>query len=156
MAQRIPNPNHDFFLLNLSLGLILCQTSSEAGLCNHACSFTIIFRADLFLIDWGPLGPSPALSQSGQPAWQPSKDHACPEVPLPASPDWRHRPGLRRPLFCHSGLFFLGLGWLSRNYWMLCRVEAPSCTVYIGNGVHPSGRAEGVGRVTHKSVLSAS
>lgn len=39
---------------------------------------------------------------------------------------------------------------------MLCRVEALSCMVYIGNGVHYSGVAEGVERVTHKSMRSAS
>lgn len=51
----------------------------------HVC----VLQIDLFLIDWGLLGPSLALSCSGRPAWQPSKDDACPEVLSPASPDWR-------------------------------------------------------------------
>lgn len=108
-------------------------------LCNCAFSFIIIFRADLFLIDWGLLGPSLALSCSGQSTWQPSKDHACRRccrLPLLTG---GYRLGLRLPLFFHSGLLFLGLGWLSKSYWMLCRVGALSCTVYVGNCVHCSG-----------------
>lgn len=139
VAQRIPNSDLGFFNLNISLGLIVCQTGSVARLCNCAFSFIIIFRADLFLIDWGLLGPSLALSCSGQSTWQPSKDHACRRccrLPLLTG---GYRLGLRLPLFFHSGLLFLGLGWLSKSYWMLCRVGALSCTVYVGNCVHCSG-----------------
>ena len=93
----------DFLPLTLPLGLVVCHTSSEARLCKCALCFFIIFTADLFLIDWDLLGPSFALSCSGQPTWQPSEDQACPEVLWPASPD---RPGLRLPLFFHSGLLF--------------------------------------------------
>lgn len=50
-----------------------------------------------------------------------------------------YRPGLGPPLFFHSRLFFLGPGWLSRSYWMLCRVGALNCRVYVGNCVHCSG-----------------
>lgn len=152
LAQRIPNPNHEFFLRNLSLGLILCQTSSEARLCNHACSFIIIFRADLFLIDWAlPCSVTQDSQLGSPPKTRLAQRCLCP--PLLTGGYW---PELKLPLFCHSRLFFLGLGWLSKSYWMLCRVGSPSCTVYIGNGALCSGVAEGVGRVTHKSTLSAS
>ena len=48
-------------------------------------------------------------------------------------------PGLRQPLFSHSGLLFFGLGWLSKSYWVLCRVGGLSDRVYVGNYVHCSG-----------------
>lgn len=34
VAQRIPNRDHGFFLLNMSLSLFVCQASPEARLCN--------------------------------------------------------------------------------------------------------------------------
>jgi hypothetical protein len=92
----------------------LCQTSSEARQCKQACSFTVIFRADLFLIDWGPLGPSLALSHSGQSAWQHTKDHACPEVPSPASPDWRV-PAWAKAAFVLSQWVIFSWAWMAQQ-----------------------------------------
>ena len=75
----------------------------------------------------------------------------CPRLPLLTG---GYRPELKLPLFCHSGLFFLGLGWLSKSYWTLCRVQAPSSTVYIGTGVHCSSiRGQGEGSHTSQCCL---
>lgn len=133
VAQRIPNPDLDLNILSLTMG----QTCSEAR--RRAFSLIVIFRADLFFIDWRLSGPSQALSRSGSSPWPPSRNQACLEVLSPASPDGWVQLRLRPPLFFHRGLLFLGLGWLSKSYWVLCRRGALRCPVYIGNCVHCSG-----------------
>lgn len=85
---------------------------------------------------WAP--PLPCHAQSS-PLGNPPRtmlSWRCCRLPLLTG---GYRPELRLPLFFHSQLLFLELGWLSKSYWMLCRVGALSCTVYVGNCVHCSG-----------------
>lgn len=111
----------------------MCQTSSGARLCNCAFSFIIIFRADLFLIDWGLLYPSLALSCLGQPTWRLSKDHACLEVLSPASPDWLVQAWVKAAFVLSQWVAFPWAWMAQQIYWMLCRVEGLSGRVYVGN-----------------------
>lgn len=85
---------------------------------------------------WAP--PLPCHAQNslfGRPPGTTLAQRCC-RLPLLTGGD---RPELRLPLFFHSGLFSLGLGWLSKSYWTLGRVGALSCTVYIGNCGHCTG-----------------
>lgn len=139
LAQRIPNSDHRFFLLNISLGLVCARPAQRQDF------VTVPFHSLLFLgqicfslmgAGWAP--PWPCHAQDSLLGSSPRTTLArrCCRLPLLTGGS---RPGLRLPLFFHSGLLFLGLGWLSKSYWMLCRVGGLSSRVYVGNCVHCSG-----------------
>lgn len=106
---------------------------------------TVPFHSLLFLgqicfsltgVSWAP--PLPCHAQDSPLGGSPRTMLAqrCCRLPLLTV---GYRPGLRPPLFSHSGLLFLGFGWLSKSYWMLCRVGGLSSRVCVGNCVHCSG-----------------
>ena len=119
---------------------------------NCTFCFINIFRADLFLIDWGWFGFSFALSCSGQLSWQPSKDPAYPEVLSPASPDWQVQAWAEAAFVLSQWVAFsLGLDGSVKVIGCFA-VGALSYRVYVGNCVHCSGLSSWC---LHFSFLSA-